>query len=509
MARGEYEAAARELEGLVAADREDLRAQLLLVSSYLAADQLEQARAAALERVRAQPEDPAWHTLLAAVENQSGAPAAARRALTQALELDADYLPARAILGRIELEAGQLAAAGVQYTRIVERQPGHLPSLMALARIAEHEGRTPDALAYLQRARRGHPDALLPRILQGVLFLRSGMPAEAVSVGREAVDIAPDDGRALALLAEAELAAGAPGEALPALRALAAQQPGNADVRAALARAFAATGRAREARIEFQQVLRLEPESAEARIGLGRIALQEGRAAEALEMAAALQRIIPERAYGYVLEGDARLLAQRPSEALPAYRAAWERDPSPELARQIARVQSQMGDDDAAVRSLQAARERYPDDGALGLSLAISLHASGREALAEAQYRGVLRADPDNVTALNNLAWLLHERGEPEALDLARRAYALAPRSAAVTDTLGWLTLQGGDVVAGAELLERAARLQRLPSVLYHLAVARVEQGEPEAARALLEEALAAEAPFARADEARALLSAL
>lgn len=58
---------------------------------------------------------------------------------------------------------------------------------------------------------------------------------------------------------------------------------------------------------------------------------------------------------------------------------------------------------------------------------------------AEAKYRAALAADPDNLFALNNLAWLLaHHAGSlVEAEQLIRRALALKPEpSAPYEDTL-------------------------------------------------------------------------
>jgi hypothetical protein len=48
---------------------------------------------------------------------------------------------------------------------------------------------------------------------------------------------------------------------------------------------------------------------------------------------------------------------------------------------------------------------------------------------------------PTNVIALNNLAYALAVRhnAPAEALPLEKRAFGLAPRSALVLDTLGWV----------------------------------------------------------------------
>jgi Flp pilus assembly protein TadD len=311
------------------------------------------------------------------------------------------------------------------------------------------------------------------------------------------------------LLAEAELAAGAPGEAVNALRRLTTQRPGDATLRLALGRALSAAGRRSEARTEYQQVLRDDPGSIEAMLGLGRIALSERRAEEALEMARRLQARAPTAASGWALQGDAELLRGRLEPALAAYGVAKEREPSSDLVRQIARVELRSGDAEGAIRALQDWLDTQPDDLQARLALAITLQSAGRNTLAEAQYQQLLHARPDNVTALNNLAWLYHERGDDRSLEYARRAHELAPESVATTDTLGWILLEREEIEEAVVLLERAAAQTRDASVHYHLGVARARAGDSEGAREVLSQLLGRGQDFPEHADARALLDRL
>jgi len=72
------------------------------------------------------------------------------------------------------------------------------------------------------------------------------------------------------------------------------------------------------------------------------------------------------------------------------------------------------------------------------LYLGNALFGLGRLDPAEAEYREAVRLLPDNAEALNNLAWLLVQRGRSlaEAEDLAARAVRLEPGRAAFRDTL-------------------------------------------------------------------------
>jgi len=73
------------------------------------------------------------------------------------------------------------------------------------------------------------------------------------------------------------------------------------------------------------------------------------------------------------------------------------------------------------------------------LALALRAYRQGRVDEAETLYRKVLALEPNNVEALNNLAWILAERRGrySEALTLADRGIQLSPRNIHLYDTRG------------------------------------------------------------------------
>jgi Flp pilus assembly protein TadD len=95
-------------------------------------------------------------------------------------------------------------------------------------------------------------------------------------------------------------------------------------------------------------------------------------------------------------------------------------------------------------------------------------------ASAEQCYRAVLALEPDDVDALNNLAWLLAGRGAVgEAAAHASRAAELAPHDADVLDTLA-AALMGGGRLEEAEHAARRARTIRLDDPALGLTLARI-----------------------------------
>jgi tetratricopeptide (TPR) repeat protein len=96
------------------------------------------------------------------------------------------------------------------------------------------------------------------------------------------------------------------------------------------------------------------------------------------------------------------------------------------------------------------------------------------------RYRKILELSPDNVIALNDLAYLLSESGNQtdEALKYAERAGELAPDNAAVSDTLGWLYYRKGLYKMAVPHLETAVSKGASARRRLHLAMAYLKAGD-------------------------------
>ena len=113
------------------------------------------------------------------------------------------------------------------------------------------------------------------------------------------------------------------------------------------------------------------------------------------------------------------------------------------------------------------------------------------------QYETVLKRDPNNVVALNNLAWLIQERDPKRAISLLTVAMKAMPNSADVADTLGWIKLQQKDAAGGLDLLDKAHKLKPQDgSITYHLILALDANGKRGPARELLKGLLASGVQF-------------
>jgi uncharacterized protein (TIGR03790 family) len=126
-------------------------------------------------------------------------------------------------------------------------------------------------------------------------------------------------------------------------------------------------------------------------------------------------------------------------------------------------------------------------------ALASNYEAAKEFDLAIARYRRILEVSPNQALALNNLAYgLAIRKGElNEALPLAEKALALAPRSGPIADTLGWIQFMRGNIARAVPLLVNAARLAPANAeIRLHLAQAHAAAGDIPAAKREVSKAL-------------------
>lgn len=145
------------------------------------------------------------------------------------------------------------------------------------------------------------------------------------------------------------------------------------------------------------------------------------------------------------------------------------------------------GELDAFARGLAA----YPDDATLLYSRALAWERRDDIARAEADFRKILVAEPDNVAALNALGYTLADRTTryTEALELIDRARIAEPDSAAIIDSYGWVLYRLGRNEEALVELRRAFSLQEDAEIAAHLGEVLWVLGRHDEARSYFKQA--------------------
>lgn len=353
--------------------------------------------------------------------------------------LAADPVSFHATLLKAELsqKRGDLKAALGQFDRVLALRPRSIVAHLDRDRVLISMGRDEDA--------RGDIDALLKAspALPGALLLRAQLLAK--------------QGRASEAWSALE-------QAMPALHT---EEP----VLILAGALNLMLDNLEQARLSAETVLAKNPASIPAGRILAEIQLRQGAPALALPL----------------LERAAADQPQEPliaSQLMRAYAALDRtRDAGEIFARQI-----RAGKGVETIAALTQWLARNPRDWKTRQILAEQMMLGGNAKEAIRHYQVILDQIPDNVVALNNLAFL-YGPDQPKSLDLARRAMLLQPNNPAVADTFGWLLVRSGNSHDAVWVLAKAQRQDGgiTAGITYHYAAALAASGKPEEAIAQLQ----------------------
>lgn len=393
--------------------------------------------------------------------------------------------------------------------QIVERQPGVTAAEFALARIAEAQGDVAAARSTLTTAIRKDPAALEPALMLAALEMRNDRGEAARGVIDALLAAAPRDGRAARAAGTLLFNARRYEESRTRFRTAVEQNRNGAEDWFNLGRAQAALEDYSAAGESWQQAARLQPDAVPAHVGAVRVALRQGDTGAAARLAQSLATRLPENPVAWVLVGESAAARAEHAEASRAFARSFVLRPSglAAVGDHRARVEGNLARPEQPLENWLA---REPGDHAARRLLAEHFIRVDRPQAAVAQLAQLLERQPNDVVALNNIAWLLADRDTAAAEKYARRAYSIAPQSAAVGDTLGWVLIQARQYPEAVQVLSRSAEQQPADgSIRYHLALALAGAGDRPAAREQLTRALAQNKDFQGRDAAVKLMQEL
>jgi tetratricopeptide (TPR) repeat protein len=169
---------------------------------------------------------------------------------------------------------------------------------------------------------------------------------------------------------------------------------------------------------------------------------------------------------------------------------------APEILTARSRIYADSGDLPRALAVLDAGVAEYPDNVDLRYARASIYEDQGRTSDALRELNSLLRARPDDPSALNAMGYTLadHSQELPRARKLIERAYAAAPKNAAILDSLGWVLFREGHSALAEGYLRMAYADDRGGDIGAHLGEVLWRLGKPADAEHIWTEAGAADA---------------
>jgi tetratricopeptide (TPR) repeat protein len=278
-----------------------------------------------------------------------------------------------------------------------------------------------------------NPGSVLARNNLGIALVGKGNTEGAIAQYRKALEINPDDHEVLSNLGSALFKKGDLDQAIAQERRSLEINPHNAEARHNLGLALFNKGDLDGAIAQYRLALEIQPDLAEARRNLGVALFTKGDTEGAIAQYRMILQTAPDNAgdlnnlgHGLLLKGDldgAIACFQKAASLKPDLVEAWY---------SLGKVFLQKGDWDQAIacgRQAMKINPRYEDTGA---SLGTALFQKGETREAMAVWQQALEIKPDQLSVLNNLAWLLattHDaslRNGAKAVALAKQAEQLS-----------------------------------------------------------------------------------
>lgn len=505
---GHPEEALGNLESFAQRDPAERSTFIMLLSSYLRSGEFDKARET-VARFRAALKDsplPDYYAGVVAVAERKFDEA--RASFDAAIARDPKFIGARLALAQLERQANRPDAEQAAYEAVLKVDPASEPAMMGLADLERAREHPAEAERWLERAATANPQAIEPRIALINMQIAAGATRRAVETGEAARKALPENRDIADALGRAYLANKQVEQAIGIYRALASQAPPSAMVQLRLADALAQAGDTAATGQALERAAEIAPDAPEPVRALMGFELVNKRPERAREHVEAFRSRHPDAPAANILIGDYHMSQREFAKAAQAYAAAVAKTNDPtHAALQISALIR--ADDLAAARALADQwTTKTPGSAVVPEVLASHYLVTHADAQALALYEAILRVQPNDAVALNNLAWLERTSNPKRALQRAERAWELVPGSADIADTLGVILLAQGQAGRAVELLRKAAAPGG-PQSRLHLAQALYAADQPAEARKILEDLAKQPAAFDGKEDAARLLAVL
>jgi tetratricopeptide (TPR) repeat protein len=406
---------------------------------------------------------------------------------------DPEAIAIRASLSLLTGTKEQLQSAINDLQTVVSRMPENPVLRYNLGRAHLAKQNVQAARVQFEEAIKLRPDYLLPRITLAEIMLRNREYGKVLQMAQEilsydAMSVPARLLRSRALIGMNDLKA-----AREELRQTSERFPDLPEARLQLA-ALDLQDKNFPAAEEGFRKLHAQSQDPRAFMGLVETHIQKKQLDQALKLLRDELAKNPDRMEYRVALGNIAINSGDYKTAIAEYSKVLERVPrSADVWMRLGETHRRAGDITSAASSFKKAQELAPNNIQPFVQMAMMYDTEGRQPEARPLYEQVLRLQPDNPIALNNLAYHMAESGNDldQALTMAQRARQQRPTDNDVADTLGWIYIKKNlsDTAIGI-FKELVQKNPEKATYRYHFAMALYQKGDKVQAKKELEIAL-------------------
>ena len=503
------------LESFQQAEQSNKKANYLEVLNLLKQNKLEEAQSKITALLKKAPNEAEYYNLKALLETLKKDTTAAQQSYEKAIKLDPKNILAHLGSAKLALDGGQLDKAKEYANKALSINNKAINAYLLLADVAykqKDNAEVEKVLLTAQEKVKGNITAEIEVIKSlGKFYALQKQPEKILSIGEDMVKRYPDNSVALSVLAGAQIINDKKPLAEATLLQIINLDKQDINNRLLLAKLLSEQpDKDQEVLKLLDETAKISPDKPDALVFKTAYLIKLKRTQEALELANKIDKQFPKLVLGKLLKGDVYLADKKLDQATDMYQQAYKIQPNDKVLFTLADIMNAQGKLPDAIKLLNNALEKNPKNGAIHFKLATAYQQQNDNKQAEEHYKAILAEQPDNVLALNNLAFLYSQKNDPQAIELAKKAYDKAPESAAILDTYGYILIKQGQPKEGLTILEKAASLApKVNDIQFHLAEAYSANDNKPKAIEILESIVKAEQDFSEKKAAVSLLDTL
>jgi tetratricopeptide (TPR) repeat protein len=435
-----------ELKDLMAKDAKDRETRNLLVGVYVAKNRLPEATKILSDVLAKNPKDVDALFARARIRVMAGQYADAQKDLLTVLNYRADMAQAHHLLAKVYQAQGSMGAYRQELEEAIRRNPQYLNARLEMASVLMNSNAAQAALDLMDQtpaAQKSNVFVMVQRngalmglgrwddaakgieaglkisrspdllIQEAILKMQRKDPAGARKSVEEALTLAPENVRALAVLVGTYRAQGQAEAGLRRLQEYAARYPKSAPVQQYLGVVSVAGGKRAEARAAFEAAKAANPNSADADLSLARLDLMEKKPEDARKRLSAVLAKNDASTPAHLMLAEIEFQAGNSAAAIAQYRKVLEKDSRNLMALNTLSylLADQANQPDEALQYAQQAKELAPHDPAVDDTLGWVYYRKGLYPLAAERLEAAVAKEP-NARRKYHLAMAYFKTGD-------------------------------------------------------------------------------------------------
>ena len=425
-----------------------------------------------------------------------------------------DDSEAQAIRASLKMRGGTKAEVDEsikELQSVISRMPDNPVVRFNLGDALAARGEVEQAKLQFTEAIKARPNYVQPRVSLARIHLSLGEYPRVLQLADEILALSPNDRSARLMRGTALMGTNEFVPARAELNAVLQVEPDNRDAVYLIANLDYAERKYKDAEEGFKKLYNMTPSDIRGLYGMAEMDMVANKPAEARALLEKELAVTKDKRGVNLALANVFVRTQDYENAIRIYKPMIEENPeNADLNMRIGEVYLRAKKLDESRKYFEKAKALAPKNVIPLLKLGTIYELTGERTKLIPTYEAVLKIQPDNYLALNNVAYHLAETGGDldQALTYAQRAKQQKPTDNDVADTLGWIyikkNLSDDAIKIFRDLL---AKDPKRVAWRYHLAMALFQKGDKLEARKEADVALKSSPSDKEAQDIRALLS--